>query len=116
MYMMEKALIKCVHIFGTVDTGKDIIDHYYHYISTEMNADLIVHSLLSQHLLNKDEVKNLMNAASGYQKNILLVEKIRLMDIEKLKTFFKLLQSLDSHKHISDVLVHGKLTLLHIVN
>ena len=53
-----------------------------------------------------------MNAASSYHKNCLLLEKIRLMDMQKLESFCKLLQSLDSHKHIGDVLVDGKLALI----
>ena len=78
-----------------------------------MNADLIVQELLTQHLLNNTEVENLKNATSRYQKNRLLLEKIRLMDIQKLESFCKLLKSLDSHKHIGDVLVDGKLALIH---
>ena len=75
-----------------------------------MDAD-IVQQMLSQQLLNDDEVENLMNAASNYQKNCLLLEKIRLMDMQTLELFCKLLQSCDSQKHIADVLVNGKLRL-----
>ena len=75
-----------------------------------MDAD-IVQQMFSQQLLNDEEVENLMNAASTYQKNCLLVEKIRLMDIQTLELFCKLLQSCDSQKHLADVLVNGKLRL-----
>ena len=76
-----------------------------------MDADIVVQQMLSQQLLNDEEVENLMNAASTYQKNCLLVEKIRLMDIQTLELFCKLLQSCDSQKHLADVLVNGKLRL-----
>ena len=95
--------------FGTVDSSKDIIDHFHQYLSTEMDADLILQDLLIQHLLNDEEVKNLKNATSSYQKNCLLLERIRLMDREQLKLLCKLLQSLDSQKHIADALLAGKL-------
>ena len=68
-----------------------------------MDADLIVQPMLTEQLLNQ----NLMNANSRYQKNCLLLEKIRLLDIQALELFCKLLQSFDSQKHIADVLVNG---------
>ena len=65
--------------------------------------------MLTKKLLNEEEIQNLANAASSYQKNCLLLEKIRLMDMERLELFCKLLKSIDSQKHIADVLVNGKL-------
>ena len=72
-----------------------------------MDADLIVQPMLTKQLLNQEEYQNLMNANSRYQKNCLLLEKIRLLDIQALELFCKLLQSFDSQKHIADVLVNG---------
>lgn len=72
-----------------------------------MDADLIVQHMLIQQLLNEEEFQNLMNAASSYQKNCLLLEKIRQMDIQTMESFCKLLRSFDSQKHIADVLVNG---------
>ena len=67
--------------------------------------------MLTQQLLNDEEVENLMNAASDYQKNSLLLEKIRLMDMQALELFCKVLQSSDSQKHIADALINGELRL-----
>ena len=92
----------------SLDTSKCIIDHFNHYLCTKMDANLVVQEMLPQKLLNDEEVENLMNAASDYQKNCLLFEKIRLMDIQALELFCKVLQSSDSQKHIADVLINGK--------
>ena len=73
-----------------------------------MDANLVVQEMLPQKLLNDEEVENLMNAASDYQKNCLLFEKIRLMDMQALELFCKVLQSSDSQKHIADVLINGE--------
>ena len=73
-----------------------------------MDADIVVQKMLTQQLLNDKEVEILMNAASNYQKNYLLLEKIRLMNMQALELFCKLLWSCDSQKHIADVLVNGK--------
>ena len=65
--------------------------------------------MLTKKLLNEEEIKNLANAASSYQKNCLLLEKIRLMDMKRLELFCELLKSIDGQKHIADVLENGKL-------
>ena len=90
------------------DTTKDLIDHFSHYLTTEMDSDLIVQHMLSQQLLNDQEVHTIMNAASDYQKNCLVVENIRLMDTKCLVSFCKILQTFDSQNHISCVLINGK--------
>jgi len=76
-----------------------------------MDADLIVQPMLTKQLLNQEEYQNLMNANSRYQKNCLLLEKIRLFDMTTLELFCKLLQLFDSQKHIADILENGKSTL-----
>ena len=65
--------------------------------------------MLSQQLLNDQEVHIIMSAASDYQKNCLVVEKIRLMDTMCLVSFCKILQMFDSQNHISSVLINGKI-------
>ena len=75
-----------------------------------MDFDLIVQQMLTKKLLNEEEIQNLANAASSYQKNCLLLEKIRLMDMERLHLFCKLLKLIDGQKHIADVLVNGTLS------
>lgn len=74
--------------------------------------------MLTKKLLNEEEIQNLANTASSYLKNCLLLEKIRSMDMEKLELFCELLKSIDGQKHITDVLVNGKLKtiLLHLYN
>ena len=73
-----------------------------------MDSDLIVQHMLSQQLLNDQEVHTIMSAASDYQKNCLVVEKIRLMDTQSLVPFCDILQLFDSQKHIGAVLLNGK--------
>ena len=74
-----------------------------------MDSDLTVQHMLSQQLLNDQEVYTIMSAASDYQKNCLVVEKIRLMDTQSLVSFCDILQIIDYQNHISSVLMNGKL-------
>ena len=64
--------------------------------------------MLSQQLLNDQEVHTIMSAASDYQKNCLVVEKARLMDTQSLVSLCEVLQNFDSQKHIAAVLLNGK--------
>ena len=73
-----------------------------------MDGDLIVQHMLTRQLLKENEAQNLLNTTSRYQKNCLLLERIRLMDMQRLESFCELLGSLESQKHIADVLVNGK--------
>ena len=89
--------------------SKDLIDHFTHYLTTEIDSDLILQHLISQQLLNDHEVCTVLSAASDYQKNCLLLEKIRLMETQSLVSFCEILQMFDSQKHIASVLLNGKL-------
>ena len=73
-----------------------------------MDCDLIVQQMLTRQVLKDNEVQNLLNATSRYQKSCLLLERIRLMDVQRLESFCELLGSFESQKHIADVLVNGK--------
>ena len=73
-----------------------------------MDSDLIVQYMLSQQLLNDQEAHTIMSAASDYQKNCLVVEKIRLMDTQSLVYFCDILQMFDYQNHISSELINGE--------
>ena len=73
-----------------------------------MDSDLVIQNMFSQQLLNDKEVHILRNAASNFQKNCLVLEKIRAMDTKSLVTFCHLLQMSDSQKHIASTLLNGK--------
>ena len=72
-----------------------------------MDSDLIVQHMLPQQLLNDQEAHTIMSAASKYQKNCLVVERIRLMDTRSLVSFCKILQRFDCQNHISSLLING---------
>ena len=111
-YFSSYSLINVIHVFIILTftaTSKDVIDHFSHYLTTEMDGDLIVEYMLSQQLLNDQEVHTTMSAASSFQKNCLILEKIRLMDTKSLVSFCETLQMFDCHKNIASVLLNGKL-------
>ena len=74
-----------------------------------MDSDSIVEHMLSQQLLKEQEVHTIMSAASSFQKNCLILEKIRPMNTQSLVCFCDILQMLDYQKHIASVLLNGKL-------
>ena len=81
-----------------------------------MNSDLIIQHMLSQQLLNDQDVSTIMSATSDHQKNCLVFEKVRSMDNQSLVSFCRILQMFDNQKHIAAELLNGKSIASFIIN
>ena len=97
-------LLACVLLFCHIATVKDFIDHYYDYLSVNMDAEVVTKLMVSQQLLSEDIV---VAASSDYLKNTLVLGRVRLMCVQSLMSFGQLLQSIDSQKHIGAILIKG---------
>ena len=84
---------------------KDFIDHYYDYLSVNMDPEVVVQLMISKQLLSEGIV---MTAQSCYNKNCLILEQIRLVDTQTLKCICELLKASDIQKHIGEMLFAGK--------
>ena len=71
-----------------------------------MDSDLILQHMLSQQLLSDQEAHTIKSAASKYQKNCLVVERIRLMDTRSLVSICKILRRFDCQNHIASLLIN----------
>ena len=78
------------------ETVKDFIDHYYDYLSVNMDAEVVAQLMISQQLLSEDIV---ITAQSRYHKNCLILQQLRLMNAETLILFGELLQGNSSQLH-----------------
>jgi len=84
-----------------IETVKNFIDHYYYYLSVNMDADVVTQLMVSQKLLSEEVI---VAAASDYQKNCLILQQVRLMNIQTLESFVELLQNNDSQQHVGVML------------
>ena len=98
-------LLACVLLFCHIVTVKDFINHYYDYLSVNMDAEVVTQLMVSQQLLSEDIV---MAASSDYQKNCLILQQVRLMNEQTLVSFAELLLTNESHKHIGTMLTDSK--------
>ena len=98
--------LNCLNNLYTA-TVKDFIDHYYDYLSVNMDAEVVMQLLISQKLLREDAV---MAAQSGYHKSCLILQQVRLMEVKALVTFCQLLRTNHSHKSIGEILINGEHT------
>ena len=78
------------------ETVQDFIDHYYDYLSANMDAEVVADLMISQQLLSEDIV---MTAQSSYHKNCLILQQLRLMNVETLILVGELLQGNTSQLH-----------------
>ena len=70
-----------------------------------MDAEVVTQLMVSQQLLSEDTV---IAASSDYQRNYLILQRVRQMDVQSLLSFGKLLLKSDSQKHIGTMLIDGK--------
>ena len=69
-----------------------------------MDAEKVTQLMVSQQLLSEDIV---MVALSDYQKISLILQQVRMMNVETLVSFSELLLTSDSQKHIGTILIDG---------
>ena len=98
-------LLICVLLFCHLATVKDFINHYYDYLSVNMDAEVVTQLMVSQQLLSEDIV---MAASSDYQKNCLILQQVRQMNVQSLVSFSESLLTNDVQKHIGTMLIDGK--------
>ena len=66
---------------------------------------MVVQLMIPKQLLSEDIV---MTAQSCYNKNRLILEQIRLMDIQAFMSLCELLKASDSQNHIGEMMLTGK--------
>ena len=71
-----------------------------------MDAEVVAQLMISQQLLSEDI---LMTAQSSYHKKFLIIQQLRLMDVQTLIGFGEMLQGSTSQSHIGNVLCTGML-------
>ena len=70
-----------------------------------MDGQIVTQLMVSHRLLNEQIV---MNTSNDYQKNCIILQQARLMDIQTLVSFSELLLTNDSQKHIGTILNDGE--------
>ena len=97
--------LACVLLFCYIATVKDFINHYYDYLSVNMDAEVVTQLMVSQQLLGEDII---MAASSDYQKNCLILQQVIQMNVQSLVSFSESLLTNDIQKHIGTVLIESK--------
>ena len=69
-----------------------------------MDAEVVVPLMISQQLLSDDIV---MTAQTLYNKNCLILEQVRLMDVQTLVSFCGVLKANDNQRKIGEMLLNG---------
>ena len=88
-----------------VATVRDFINHYYDYLSINMDAEVVTQLMVSQQLFSENVVKY---SISNFQKNSLILQQVAMMSEQKLLSFAQLLLTSDSQNHIGTMLIDGK--------
>jgi len=92
---------------STFTETKQIVDHFYHKLSCEMDADVIVQEMSTKQLLSDDDMYTISIAMNKYQKNCLVLDRVRLMNMTSLMSFCFVMQGIDHLRHIGTTLLNG---------
>ena len=83
-----------------------MIDHFTDFLLVSLNHELLLPLMQSHGLLTDHDLELINSGPTGYHKNQLILEYVKLMDDPSLGDFSKLLQ--DSHPRIKIPLDDGK--------
>ena len=70
-----------------------------------MDGHIVTQLMVSQQLINE---RAIMNASNDYQKNCLILQQLRLMDMQTLESFGELLQTNNNQKYVGKILIDGE--------
>ena len=70
-----------------------------------MDAEVVAQLMVSQQLLSENIF---VTASSDYQKKRIILQQIGLMNVEKMLSFSNLLLTIDSQKHVGQMLIKGE--------
>jgi len=87
-------------------TVKYFIDQFYEYLSVNMDGDLVLQMMVSQQQIPIEDAVMTV-AQSCYQKTCLILERARVMDLQALIAFCKMLQRIESQRSIGNLLTKG---------
>ena len=83
-----------------------MIDYFTDFLLVSLNHELLLPLMQSHGLLTDHDLELINSGPTGYHKNQLILEYVKLMDDPSLEDFSKLLQ--DSHPRIKIPLDDGK--------
>ena len=92
-------------MFCSIATVNDFIDYYYDYLLVNMDGHMVTKLMISQQLLNEAMV---INASNDYQKSCLILQQMRIMDMQTLQSFGEFLLTDNSQRHIGKMLIDGE--------
>ena len=70
-----------------------------------MDGHIVAQLMVSQQLLNEGAV---INASNDYQKTCLILQQLRLMDMQTLNSFGEMLLTDNNQKHVGKMLIDGE--------
>ena len=89
-----------------------VIDHYYTYLESYMDADSVSHMMHYNHLITDEDYKAITTAPNDSKMNSLLLQYVRAMDLSSLFKFAEMLQSIEAQKCIGNHLELCKYNLV----
>ena len=79
---------------------RELINYYYTYLETHMDADSVSHMMHCNHLITDDDYKAIIAAPNDHKMNTVLLQYIRAMDTNLFIKFCDILKNIETQKII----------------
>ena len=77
-----------------------MIDHYYIYLKSYMDADSVSHMMHYKRLITDDDFKAITAAPNDDKINLVLLQYVRSVDLSSLFKFIEILQNIETQESI----------------
>ena len=105
-------LSSCTHVhvmFLALATPAEVIDHYYCFLSNNLDNSIISQNMLKLELISEEDVMISAKMYCDYKKNAFLLDQLLVADSASIIKFCYLLKNgAPNNQNIGHVLVNGK--------
>ena len=96
----------CISCFLVLATPAEVIDHYYCFLSNNLDNSILCQNMLKLELINEEDLMVAAKMYSDYKKNAFLLDQLMVADSAGIIKFCYLL--LTNHQDVGHMLVNGK--------
>ena len=96
----------CISCFLVLATPAEVIDHYYCFLSNNLDNSILCQNMLKLELINEEDLMVSAKMYSDYKKNAFLLDQLMVADSAGIIKFCYLL--LTNHQDVGHMLVNGK--------
>ena len=99
MYVAAISTFQCV-----VFDAHEVVNHYYCYLESHIDADSVSHMMHCKHLITDDDYAAITSAPNDIKMNTVMLQYVKNMNVDMFMSFCEILKDLETQKRIGESL------------